>query len=97
MVQAEKNNNSIFRIAFNLVAASFLSGIVIGAVYYVTAPIAAEKAEQMKQESMRELVADAEDFRPVPGREGWFEARPLPISSPVRQRGTEAPSRCWWQ
>lgn len=67
--------HSVVRIAFNLIAACFISGIVIAAVYYVTAPVAAEKAEQMKQESMRELVADAETFVPVPGREGWFEAR----------------------
>ena len=71
---AETNGSSIFHIASNLVAACFISGIVIGAVYYVTAPIAAEKAEQMKQESMRELVADAEAFQPVDGHEGWFVA-----------------------
>lgn len=75
MVQAEKKENSVFHIAFNLVAACFISGLVIGAVYYVTAPVAAEKAEQMKQESMRELVADADAFRPVAGHEGWFEAQ----------------------
>ena len=75
MTQAEHSSNSVFRIAFNLVAACFISGIVIGAVYYVTAPIAAEKAEQMKQESMRELVAEAESFQPVAGHEGWFAAQ----------------------
>ena len=72
---AEEQTNSVFRIAFNLVAACFISGLVIAAVYYVTAPIAAEKAEQMKQESMRELVADAESFQPVAGHEGWFAAQ----------------------
>ena len=92
MAQAHaEQNNSIFRIAFNLVAASFISGLVIGAVYYVTAPIAAEKAEQMKQESMRELVAEAEDFQPVNGREGWFEARkggsPIAYIVPSESKG----------
>ncbi|MBR2215006.1 MAG: RnfABCDGE type electron transport complex subunit G [Selenomonadaceae bacterium] len=66
--------HSVWRIAFNLVAACFVSGIVIAAVYYVTAPIAAVKAEEMRQASMRELVAEADSFAPVPGREGWFAA-----------------------
>ncbi len=69
-----KDENSIFRIASNLMAACFISGLVIGAVYYVTAPVAAEKAEQMKQESMRELVPEADSFREVPEHEGWFAA-----------------------
>lgn len=75
MVHAEKNENSVFHIAFNLVAACFISGLVIGAVYYVTAPIAAEKAEQMKQESMRELVTEADVFHEIPGHAGWFSAQ----------------------
>ena len=72
---AGKEENSIFKIASNLMAACFVSGLVIGAVYYVTAPVAAEKAELMKQESMRELVTDAEVFEEIPGREGWFAAK----------------------
>lgn len=75
MTSAAKDENSIFKIASNLVAACFVSGLVIGAVYYVTAPIAAEKAELMKQESMRELVRDAESFQEVTGHEGWFAAQ----------------------
>ena len=70
-----KDENSIFKIASNLMAACFVSGLVIGAVYYVTAPIAAEKAELMKQESMRELVQDADSFQEAAGHEGWFAAQ----------------------
>ena len=66
--------HSVWRIAFNLMAACFISGIVIAAVYYVTAPIAAVKAEEMRQASMRELVSTADNFSPVPGHEGWFAA-----------------------
>ncbi len=70
-----KDENSIFKVASNLMAACFISGLVIGAVYYVTAPIAAEKAEMMKQASMRELVKDADSFKEVSGHEGWFAAQ----------------------
>ena len=68
------NEHSTFKIAFNLAAACFISGIVIGSVYFVTAPVAAQKAEEMKQESMKSLVPDAEHFTEVAGHEGWFAA-----------------------
>lgn len=68
------NEHSTFKIAFNLAAACFISGIVIGSVYFVTAPVAAQKAEEMKQESMKSLVPDAEHFTEVGGHEGWFAA-----------------------
>ena len=68
------NEHSIFKIASNLAMACFISGVVIAAVYYVTAPVAAEKAVQMKQESMKSLVSDADSFQPVDGHEAWFAA-----------------------
>src|SRR5574344_304172 len=68
------NEHSIFKIASNLAMACFISGVVIGSVYYVTAPVAAQKSEMMKQESMKALVSDAESFQPVDGHEGWFAA-----------------------
>ena len=68
------NEHSTFKIAFNLAAACFISGIVIGSVYFVTAPVAAQKAEEMKQESMKALVPEAEHFTEVGGHEGWFVA-----------------------
>jgi len=70
----DANEHSIVKIASNLAMACFVSGLVIGAVYYVTAPVAAQKAEEMKQESMRSLVAEADDFKEIPGEEGCFAA-----------------------
>ena len=37
------NKHSVFKIAANLAAACLVSGIVIGAVYYVTAPSSGPK------------------------------------------------------
>lgn len=65
----------VFKIAANLAAACLVSGIVIGAVYYVTAPVAAQKAEIMQQESMKALVKDADSFTEVSGHAGWFAAK----------------------
>lgn len=65
---------SIFQIAINLIITCLVSGLIIGLVYYFTAPIAAEKKEISKQESMRSLVSDADNFRAVPDKEQWFTA-----------------------
>ena len=71
----EDKNNSIFKVAFNLIMACFISGCVIAAVYFVTAPVAAQKAEMMKQESMQGLVKDADSFKAVDGKKDWFAAQ----------------------
>ena len=71
----EHNEHSVFKIASNLAMASLISGIVIGSVYYVTAPVAAQKAEMMKQESMKALIADADSFTEIAGHEGAFAAK----------------------
>lgn len=73
-MMADKEH-SIAKIALNLAAAGFVSGIIIGCVYYVTHPIALQKAEAMKQESMHELVKDADKFADVSGHTGWVEAQ----------------------
>ncbi|WP_459480191.1 RnfABCDGE type electron transport complex subunit G [Clostridium saccharoperbutylacetonicum] len=69
-----KKEYSIFEIAINLVITCLVSGLIIGLVYYVTAPIAAEKREVSKQESMKALVSDADSFKSVSGKADWFTA-----------------------
>ena len=65
---------SVFQIAMNLTAACFISGAVIAGTYYVTAPIAAQKAIVLKNDSMKSLVKDAEGFKPVDGKKDWYAA-----------------------
>ncbi len=83
--------HSIVKIASNLAMACFISGVVIGSVYYVTAPVAAQKAEMMKQESMKALVPDADSFREVPAHAGWFAAlkdgEPMAYIVPAETKG----------
>ena len=69
-----EQKNSIVKIATNLMAACFISGLVIGAVYFVTAPVAAQKAVERKEVSMRELIPDADHFTEVSGEDGWYRA-----------------------
>lgn len=65
---------SIFQIAINLLITCLVSGLILGLVYYVTAPIAAQKREISKQESMKALVSDADSFKAVSGKDQWFTA-----------------------
>lgn len=65
---------SIFEIAFNLTAACFVSGAIIATTYFLTAPIAAEKAVIMKNDAMKTLVKDADAFKEVEGKKEWFAA-----------------------
>lgn len=66
---------SIFQITMNLAAACFISGAIIAAVYFITAPVAAKKAVIMQNESMKALVKDADNFKAVDGKENWFVAQ----------------------
>lgn len=65
---------SIFQIAMNLTIACFVSGAIIAAIYYITAPIAAQKAIELKNDSMKSLVKEAEGFKPVDGKTEWYVA-----------------------
>ena len=69
-----KKEDSIFKVAINLIGTCLISGLIIGIVYFITAPIAAEKSEILKQQSMQALVADAQTFKAVPDKAEWFAA-----------------------
>ena len=69
-----ESHNSIIKIASNLMAACFISGLVIGAVYFVTAPVAAQKAVERKENALRELVPEADHFAEIDGQDGWYRA-----------------------
>lgn len=66
---------SVFEIAMNLFMACLISGVILAGTYYVTAPIAVQKAEEMKTEAMKALVKEADTFKPVEGKKEWFEAQ----------------------
>jgi electron transport complex protein RnfG len=69
-----KKEYTVFQVASNLILACLLSGVIIGVVYFFTAPIAVQKNEMMKQQSMKDLVKDAETFKEVPNKTDWFSA-----------------------
>jgi electron transport complex protein RnfG len=66
--------NSIMKVAVNLILACLTSGLIIGLVYLVTAPIAAEKNEMLTKQAMNDLVKDADNFKEVSGKAEWYAA-----------------------
>jgi electron transport complex protein RnfG len=66
---------SIVDIAMNLFFACIISGLILAGTYYLTAPIAAQKAEDMKNDAMKTLVKEADSFVPVKDKKDWFEAQ----------------------
>jgi electron transport complex protein RnfG len=73
-VEHAEKNYSILQITMNLAAACFISGAIISAVYFITAPVAAQKAVIMKNDAMKALVKNAEAFKPMQDKKDWYTA-----------------------
>ena len=71
---AHEQNDSIFKIGINLTVACLLASAVISGTYALTAPVAAKAKIDTDNKARKELVADAQDFKEVDGKEGWFAA-----------------------
>ena len=91
----DNHGNSIIKVALNLILTCLVSGCIIGVVFFITGPIAADKAEQMKQDSMKALVADADKFVPVQGEADTFIAekggKPVAYIIPTAPKGYGGP------
>lgn len=74
MSKSHENKYSVGAIALNLTLACFFCSLIIAAVYFVTAPVAAKNAVILKEESMKALVKDADDFQKVKGQKEMYEA-----------------------
>jgi len=71
---AHAQNDSIFKVGINLTLACFLASAVISTVYYFTAPVAAKTKIDMDNKARQGLIADAQEFKAVEGKTGWFAA-----------------------
>lgn len=74
MSEQQQQEHSLVKIAMNLILTCLVSGCIIGLVFFITGPTAKAKAEQMKEESMRGLVPQADTFTPVAGEKDTFVA-----------------------
>ena len=70
----DDSQNSIFKIALNLTITCFISGVIIAGTFAITEPSAQAQRVKAKNDAMKELVKDAETFKAVDGKEGWYAA-----------------------
>lgn len=66
------DNNNMFKIAMNLAVTCLISGIIIAATYTITEPAAHHERIKAKNDAMKELVKDADSFKAIEGKEGWY-------------------------
>jgi len=90
---SDDSDSSILKITLNLAVACFISGLIISAVYSFTADAAAQKVIELRDESMRLLVADADEFIPWEENEEVFIAKkggePIAFIVPSENPGYE--------
>ncbi|MDD2233596.1 MAG: FMN-binding protein [Desulfitobacteriaceae bacterium] len=73
-MEHSNKNDSILKIALNLLGACIISGIIIGSLYTATNDIAVAKQEELKTASLQSMVADADEYKEIEGKEEWFAA-----------------------
>lgn len=71
---AHEKSDSVFKVGINLTLACLLSSAVIAGTYAVTAPIAAKTRIQLDNQARKALVADAQEFKAIDGKKGWYAA-----------------------
>lgn len=69
-----ESNDSIVKIALNLAGACVISGIIIAAVYFLTADIAKQKQAELNTLALKSLVTEADQYTPIEGKTGWYKA-----------------------
>lgn len=74
MSDKHEKSYSVFAIAFNLTLACFISGVIIAIVYFITNPVAQKNNEIVKEQSMKELVKEASNFKAIKNKTEWYEA-----------------------
>lgn len=70
----EQKKYSVLQITLNLAAACLVSGTILAATYYITAPVAAAKSIMLTNQAMKSLVKDADTFNKFNGKDGWYKA-----------------------
>jgi electron transport complex protein RnfG len=71
---AHGQNDSMIKIAMNLAITCFIAGTIIAGTFALTHETAKAQAVKAKNEAMKELVQDAETFKGIEGKKGWYAA-----------------------
>lgn len=90
-MEDKTNKYSILKVAINLTLACLISGVIIAITYYFTNPIAVANSIKLTNASMKALVQDADSFKKVDGKEGWYSAeknyKPIAYIVPSENKG----------
>lgn len=65
---------SILQVALNLAVTCFIAGLILSVTYFITHPTALKQYEKIRVMTMKELVADADNFKPIDGKTKWYAA-----------------------
>lgn len=74
MAHGHDENNSMLKIAMNLAITCFVAGAIIAGTFTLTHETAHSQTIKAKNDAMKELVKDADTFKPVDGKDGWYSA-----------------------
>lgn len=69
-----QDGGGLLKIGLNLTVACLISGAIIAGTYSLTAPVAAVERINQQNKAMKDLVADAQEFKAVDGKAGWYAA-----------------------
>ena len=69
-----EQGNSAIKIIINMIVACLLSGVVIAGAFSFTEPVAIKQRALIKKQAMEVMIEGVEEFRPVAGKEEWYEA-----------------------
>lgn len=73
-MEHSSKNDSIFKVALNLMGACLISGLIIGSLYTVTKDTAAAKQVEVKEAALKSMVAEADEYKEIEGKPEWFTA-----------------------
>jgi len=65
---------SVLQIALNLAVTCLISGLILSITYFITHPTALKQYEKIRVMTMKELVTDADNFKPIKGKTEWYTA-----------------------
>jgi Na+-translocating ferredoxin:NAD+ oxidoreductase subunit G len=65
---------SILQVALNLAVTCLIAGLILSVTYFITHPTALKQYEKIRVMTMKELVADADNFKPIEGKKEWYAA-----------------------
>ncbi len=87
----DNGNNNIFKIVMNLTAACVIASFIIAVVYYLTMDVISKNTIEFRNSSMKMLVKDADNFKPILALPDWFEAvkdnKTIAYVLPVESKG----------